>query len=353
MQACNTSEWQTSLVSASLGIIAALITPIVKDLVIRRSNDRRAKTNAQREVFRNYAAPLIASCEALLWRLGEIFLEGRHQFLKTATLPLVYNEYKRQSTLYRISGVLGWIRAMHLELSALPRGESQFLSPISDAIDNVRHVLADGPTVELHRLRQVCTVWGFDLRTLTGNHEGQLATRFEIELYNIAGDELKHDSNLMKQLPFDEKLRICRTLADFLSGELRIAKIDGPVIAETVNRAIQALSFREALIYRDWQDAIGDAVLLRDEDSARRYKLLGYQQFVEVLNNGTLWMDVFRGSIDDIDFDAVDRNDSRVAQLRALAAGVATILLKLSEGEDGDLINLKVLEIAKRLSAQN
>jgi hypothetical protein len=50
------------------------------------------------------------------------------------TLPLIFNEYKRKSTLYRIASLLGWIRAIHLELSALPRGTSGFLTPVSEAM---------------------------------------------------------------------------------------------------------------------------------------------------------------------------------------------------------------------------
>ena len=66
------------------------------------------------------------------------------------------------------------------------------------------------------------------------------------------------------------------------------------IIAETVNQAIAALSYREALIYRDWQDAIGDAMLEADPDSVRRYKIVGYERFETILMGQSLWMEGVR-----------------------------------------------------------
>ena len=167
--------WWVGLASALIGVVGALLTPVVKDLFIQRANERRAKSNSQREIFRNYAAPLAAASEKLLWRFAEIFIEKRHHFLKSATLPLVYNEYKRQSTLYRIASLLGWIRAIHLELSALPRGASGFLTPVSGAIAKIQSASADGPHVEIHRLERMCEIWDLSLKGLDENRKRTLA----------------------------------------------------------------------------------------------------------------------------------------------------------------------------------
>ncbi|WP_204320594.1 hypothetical protein, partial [Klebsiella pneumoniae] len=75
-------------------------------------------------VYRQYLAPLSESCEKIVWRSKEIFIDKRHAFLKTSTLPLDFNAYKRISTLYRIATLIGWIRGMNLELRALPRGKT-------------------------------------------------------------------------------------------------------------------------------------------------------------------------------------------------------------------------------------
>lgn len=344
------SIWWVPLVSAVIGAAAALATPFLKDLLIQRISDKRSKSETQREIYRNYTAPLAASCEKLVWRFAEIFIDNRHQFLKTATLPLVFNEYKRKSTLYRIASLLGWIRAIHLELNALPRGASGFFTPVSDAIGKVQSALADGPHVEMHRLEQMCHLWRLPLDAIPESQKKSLATTFEIKLYSLAGDTLKHDSEHLKKLQDHEKLQICQQLSLYLCNELRRAPISDAIVAETLNQAITALSYREALIYRDWQDAIGDAMLELDPDSIRRFKIIGYERFEQVLNGDSVWIEVFRDSINDIDFDAIDPNDFRAKQLRDLAQGVAEIITSLAETEERDLIGKATLDVSLRLS---
>lgn len=341
-----------SLLAALIGAFSALITTFLKEVVFQRLNEARSKTNQQREIFRNYAAPLAAATEKLIWRFSEIFLESRAQFLKSATLPVAYNEYKRKSTLYRIACILGWIRAINLELSALPRGASGFLAPVSDAIAKVQSALADGPHVELHRLEQVCAVWNIKLDALDDTRKRTLATQFEVRLYAVSGDALRDDTSYLKGLPNEQKLQICRELSGYLCAQLQRAAIGDAIIEETVNRAISALSYREALIYRDWQDAIGDAMLETDPDSVRRFKVVGYERFEQVIAGTSLWMDVFRNSIVDIDFEARDPNDFRAQQLRDLASGIAKILTSLSGSGEADLVNEQALEVAKKLSLE-
>jgi hypothetical protein len=344
------SIWWVPIVAALIGAISALATPFIKDLLIQRLAEQRSKSDRQHEIFRNYAAPLASSCEKLMWRFNEIFIESRHHFLKTATLPLIFNEYKRKSTLYRIASLLGWIRAINLELSALPRGGSGFLTPVSEAIYKVQSALADGPYVELHRLEQMCTVWRLPLDSLDVDQKKSLATKFEVMLYSLAGNSLKDDSEHLKKLDEQDKFKICQQLSVFLCKELRRAPIDEAIVRETINQSVSALSYREALIYRDWQDAIGDAVLEADVESVRRFKIVGYQRFEEVLEGESLWMRTFRGSIDDIDFDAVNPNDFRAKQLRDLARGVAEIVARLSQTQERDLVTEPVLEIAQKLA---
>lgn len=338
------------MAAALIGALAALITPLIKDLFVQHLNEKRTRSQSQREIFRNYAAPLISSSEKLVWRFSEIFLDSRHQFLKVTTLPLVYNEYKRKSTLYRIASILGWIRAVNLELSALPRGASGFLTPISDAIGKLQSALADGPHVEVHRLKQICAVWHLDVGSLSDDEKKSLATRLEVKLYELAGDQLKEDSDHLKNLDDPGKRDICEELAKFLCDKLHRTNIDSRIVDETINRAIAALSYREALIYRDWQDAIGDAMLELDPDSVRRFKIVGYERFEAILKEQSLWIEVFRHSIDDIDFESVDPNDFRAKQLRDLAVAVSQVLICFSQTDQRDLVGAKALAVAKSLS---
>ena len=343
------SIWWVPLASALIGAVSALVTMLLKDVIIQQWNEKRAKLDSQRAIFRNYAAPLIASSEKLIWRFSEIFLDNRHQFLRSITMPLVYNDYKRKSTLYRIASLLGWIRAIHLELSALPRGASGFKPPTSEAIGKIQSALADGPYVEVQRLEQLCTVWRLDINSLDDAQKRKIATRVEVELYKLAGDKLERDSDHLRKMVDVQKTKLCRSMANFLCRELQRSTLGDGIIKETINQAIAAMSYREALIYRDWQDAIGDAMLEKEADSVRRFRIVGYEKFEEILRENSFWMEVFRESIDDIDFDSIDPNDFRAKQLKDLSVAVSDLLKSLSESEEKDLINSSALEVAHRL----
>jgi hypothetical protein len=345
--------WHGPAIAALIGAFGgSVVAPLAKDILSQAFNTWWSKSVKQEEIFRNYAAPLTASSEKLLWRFSEIFLEKRHQFLKASTLPFVYNQYKRTSTLYRIASVLGWIRAMHLEMSSLPRGASGFSAPISSAIAKIQCALADGPHVEIHRLEQVCSVWGLSLAAISKEAKGSLATKFEIRLYQLAGDTLKHDSDHLKKVAPDIKLDVCDKLARYLCDALNRTPVSNEVIVETVNRAIESLSYREALVYRDWQDAISDLMLEPDPASVRKFKIIGFEKFEAVLKSDSLWMDVFRDLIVDIDFEKIDPNDFRAKQLKDLSSAVANLLLSLSGSKDGDLVEESVRNVAQNLQMQ-
>lgn len=334
-----------ALIGAASG---SIIGPLIKDFFIQKLTENRSRAAKQEEIFRNYAAPLAASSEKLLWRFNEILLEKRHQFLKADTLPFVYNEYKRTSTLYRIASVLGWIRAMNLEMSALPQGNAGFSVPISAAIKKIQCALADGPHVEVHRLEQVCKVWGINLN-MNDSAKAELAAKFEIRLYHVAGDTLKHDSEHLSKISPEDKLRVCEALGTYLCDYLHRSALSPEIVAETVGRAIGSLSYREALIYRDWQDAISDLVLEPDPASVRRFKIIGFAKFDEVLKSQSLWIEVFRDMLIDIDLETVNPNDFRSNQLRELSSGIASLVISLSKSKERGLVGADILAKAHTL----
>jgi hypothetical protein len=344
---CSSSAW-VPLWAASIGAVAAITTPFVRDFLITIWDDRRKRTRAQSEILRNYLAPLSESCQKLVWRFGEMFIDQRYQWLMTTTLPLEYNQYKRQSTLYRIASLLGWIRAISLELNALPRGHAGFSPPISRAISQVQSALADGPHVEIYRLRQLCSVWGIEYDQIDELKRQQLATQLEVKLFSLAGTELKYDSEPLRNFDSDKKREVCTGLAEFLCGELRRAPLKPEVIDESIHKAIESLSYREALVYRDWQDAIGDAVLEKDEVSVRRFKIVGYEKFDVILEEKRIWMDVFKTSIIDLDMEKIDPNDFRYKQVKDLAIAVSDILVSIANKEK-DLVDDAVLEVCAQL----
>lgn len=136
-----------ALWAAVIGASSALLVSFLKDYLFERMKERRVRLQSEADVYRQYLAPVCESCEKIVWRSKEIFIDKRHAFLKTSTLPLDFNAYKRVSTLYRIATLIGWLRGMNLELRALPRGKASFATPISRQIAAFQKALADGPHV--------------------------------------------------------------------------------------------------------------------------------------------------------------------------------------------------------------
>lgn len=333
--------------AAFVGVASAIVTAILKDFVFVRWHRRLDKVSDDNDVLRLYVAPLVASSEKLVWRFSEIFLQKRHQFLKSATLPLVYNEYKRQSTLYRVGTLLGWMRAIQLELSALPKGGLGLSDNVGVALEGVRKALADGPEVEVLRLQKLLETW--KLGQVPPEREAALAAELERRLYAVAGDSLKHDSSYLHQLEDSGKILVCRELADFLSSSLGRAKLSRAFLHERMESAILEMGYREALIYRDWQDAIGDSMLIDDDESDRRFKNIGYEKFCELLSSNKVWIEVFRDSIIDIDFESIETTDYRTTQLSNLCDAVCKLVEALSATKHADLVQTDMLNEARKL----
>ena len=347
--ATSTSMWNATSLAAVIGAGSALFVTLLKDGFIEWLKSRRARKESDAEIFRRYLGPLAEACEKLVWRGREIFVEHRHAFLKTATLPRDFNQYKRISTLYRIASLIGWIRGMDIELSSLAAHNPGYTPPIAEQIRAFREALAGGPSVERDRVLQLCRVWAFDTHTLDDAEIARVGMRFEVKAHALFGEEgLRQAATLSPA----KKLRTVRALAEFLAAELGISPPEDSVIETTLDEAAASLFYREALIYREWQDAIGDAMIDRDRDSPRKFRIIGFAAFSELLSKNEFpWIKVFAAGLDDIDFEQPDPRDFRARQLKKLAHVVAAMLIAIDTRTKPSLVPKHALIAAKELQA--
>lgn len=341
----------TLVITVLVGVLSALATQWIRDRSerVKAERDRRATDD---EIVRNYLAPLSDTCGKVVWRLSEVFVAGRHQWLKSETLPLDFNEYKRFSTLYRIAALLGWLRAIDLELVSLPRTHEDATSPTSlagvlAALKPIRSALADGIEVEVQRLNVLCKLWGLEMSNTPREKLGALATEVEVELYRLAPD-LRDDPDHLLQSTEEQKLRVCKGLGGLIAKGLGIPLPSDSVITNSLPVAVVAVAYREAWLYRDWQDAIGDAVLELDGDSIRRYKIMGLPAFSELLERPSPWFEKLKKIVHDVDVETSSPNDARVSQLKRLGVVTAQLLEAIAARESG-LIDANTLATAKRL----
>jgi len=339
-----------TILSAVIGAGTAVVVMLLRDGVFAWIKTLWVRKQSDAEIYRQYLGPLAEACAKIVWRNKEIFIDHRHAFLNTATLPRDYNEYKRKSTLYRIATLLGWIRGMDIELSSLAAHNPGYTPPIAAQISAFRNALAEGPVVERDRLVQVCGVWGFDTTAMDEKKLARLAARFEVKSHGAFGDEGSALRDAAK-LERDKKLRALRALADFTAGELGLAALDNSTLEATLDDAAASLVYREALIYREWQDAIGDAMIERDRDSPRRFRIIGFAEFSKLIGSSKQpWMKVFGGSLDDIDFEQPNPQDFRAHQLRKVANAAAAMVIAIDKKASPSPVK-NVLGTARKLLA--
>lgn len=106
MAAPQVSLGNPTILSAIIGAGAAIAVMLLRDGLFAWIKTLWLRKQTDAEIYRRYLSPLAEACAKIVWRNKEIFLEHRHAFLNTATLPRDYNEYKRISTLYRIASLL-------------------------------------------------------------------------------------------------------------------------------------------------------------------------------------------------------------------------------------------------------
>lgn len=345
--------WMPALAALAGGLISGVIGPLLKDVAIQRWNEQHTDKKLRSQIEQSYFAPLSASAEKLIWRMSEIIITGRSQFLMRKTHPKNFSQYKRISTLYRIASLLGWIRAIHLELSALPHGGFGSSSPVFKALAKVQSALADGHNVEEQRVRLFCTTCGIDLSKLTKDQLTSLASSFEVAMYTLVGDELSQDHlHLVNSNTLRQEF-ICRGLLQFMEEKGLICSLDDQALRSILPNLIGGLGCREALIYREWQDAIGDAKIVKDElSTSRRYRIIGFEEFTRLLMSGASdWIEPFQEFIEDVDFENSDPADERPKHLRDLAQGVASVLVAISNSSQNALVNHAALERAGQILA--
>jgi hypothetical protein len=188
---------------------------------------------------------------------------------------------------------------------------------------------------------------------LTKDQFTSLAANFEVAMYALAGDELrKNHRHLLSSTTLHQEF-ICRGLVQFLANKGLVCSLDEQSFQSVLANLVGCLGYREALIYREWQDAIVDAVIVKDEHSTtRQYRIIGFEEFERLMVTGTSnWTEPLREFIEDVDFEIIDPTDERPKHLRDLAKGVAAVLVAISAGSQGALVNPAALKRAQQMLA--
>jgi hypothetical protein len=348
------SPLETTLMAAG----GALIAVILKDLIFKLLEERRVKRAALEAVYSRYADPLSSSAVSLMWRLHEALGHpGRSRFLKLTGIVFptnrygTYDAYKKLSTLYRLAVLLGWVRACKREFLYLKIAEVNALPLVERSIANFESALADGPVVEMERLQELSKLWGL---TLPADEErkSSIAVDLGTAIYEFM-QKSNHDQ--IGSLEDEQKSHLVLASAEAITTALGQQEVAGTVISQSCARAIQIIDIREAWIYRDWQSAMGDLVLIQIDSGERRFDVIGFSEFESLCLSGSeeqkRWVARLSAVFDGIDMVKRNPFDHRPNQLLTVLRATAALTKALSACTKNTSISHESLALASKISS--
>ncbi len=323
-----------------IALVTALLTLsgiVLKDLLFKILAERRAEKKIELAVYERYSKPLAASANHLLHRLHEMLLtEYRPVFLKPGGVASgagqgpAFWAYKKLSTFYRLATLMGWIRACRREFSYLPLAEREGNNSIGRAVDAFEKALADGSWVEGERVSRLCDIWHIcDSKLLARSPEIFAAVGIRVDNVIYEQSETSPHQDI-RSLDDGAKQEICRRVAGILAEGFDKNHVEIAMMQKTWRDAFNVIAMREAWIYRDWQAAIGDLMLVSNTGGSRKFEVIGYGTFEQICEAADpfqkRWIDRLSEIFDDVDLKKIeDRFDARPRQLRTILRATAGI----------------------------
>lgn len=276
-----------TIIAASIGLAGVIVGLVGRDVIMalllaRQKREQEladrsaAKNDANRELTRIYADPLLEATRSLRFRLREIIESGQTRYLLASAPRIPYLEYKRISTLYRVAALLGWIRAFRRERSYLVPNAAGSAEKTANPIDQIESALADGQHVEEQRLNELFKLWSVSENVMT---DPKARARLASEIDAIRQNFLDRAGILSAtSLDHAEQTGLVHECAKLISLRCNV-DIPSALVDAHADAARIYLGIKEAYIYRDWQAAIGDFMIVEARGGNRRFDVIGFGEF--------------------------------------------------------------------------
>ncbi|MCZ0990376.1 hypothetical protein [Streptomyces diastatochromogenes] len=319
--------------AAVISGIAAFVGVLVGEIFLRQRT-RQARKQSIESTFETYAQPIAASSSELFWRLRELFGRQRDEvYLKGHEHFTNYEHYKATSTLYRIAGLIAWIRALRRELVYIPGSKPSKVKELDKALQAFTSALADGGHVEVRRVESLIRALDID---------AQFANESIARSGSILHRQVDHylheqEAVSVEHLTSEQQRGLARILSKTLMESLDCDQGISEKIEESINSVMAALAVREAYVYRDWQSAIGDLMLREVGGGQRQFEVLGFKEFESICSQGReedkLWLRRLNAVIDDLDTSGDREKDARITQLYEVYLAAARIIMALDQSK--------------------
>ncbi|MDY7093615.1 MAG: hypothetical protein SX243_11655 [Acidobacteriota bacterium] len=327
---------QAAIVASVTALVTAIATVAIKDFLIRVFFEDREKSKVAETVFRQYADPLASITTSILWRFDEIFhQEGRAAFLTSPRPRTRYEEYKMKSTLFRLASLLGWIRAIRIELSFLASPTAEDARAIERGIGELEAALADGPHVELNRFSRLCKHLEWD-EPPSSERKARISAQIERMIKKTVH---QHGVVVASQLDSAAQEELCLGIVADLTSALGTTSLSASEIKANVPAITRIIGVKEAFLYRDWQSGIGDLMLSEKNGEGRRFDVIGFREFEKIHDDEESedrpWILRLEELFEGLDLGAADADkyDARIHQLKGVMLASARLLKHLGAAQ--------------------
>jgi hypothetical protein len=320
-----------AVVAASLALTGVLVGLVARDIVMaiylarkKRADEladkKVADHKAHRDLVRLYSDPLREAVRSLKFRLEEIVEKKQGRYLLSDAPNTTFLTYKRISTLYRIAALLGWVRAIRRERSHLDPDQAS-ASGEMQSIADLEEVLANGTHVEMQRLDELSNLWC--VRSIDESAKSHIANLIDAERAHYLAQKGTLGA---RDLSADEQIELAERCAEIVR---QLASVDIPttLVIATAGQASIIFGIKEAYIYRDWQAAIGDLMLVAEKVGARHFGVIGFGAFEDMFlateqkkkrTGLARWFDRLKALVHDLDMTHESIFDARRDQLRKI-----------------------------------
>lgn len=342
------------LFTAGLTAIGTLVLFLLKERIDKKKERQKEEAN-RLDYFKSYTEPLLEYCYSLQKRLFDIFKHKANFVYKTAQIN-DFQEYHYISTLYRLCAVLGWIRAVNRELTGIELSNNNSYERLKTSIKTFEKSLTNKDYAGSGRLEYLARKWSFDLSSLSESQEQYL----ENTLNNLIWDRLIHANvAYAKDLGSEDQDLLLKDLADKIAQVSGNECLDETSINSSHDQIISVLSRKEAWIYSNWQQAIGDMMLRQEENSnkMRSYEVLGFREFESLyLSSETTehadirWINRVDNLFRDLDVKKDIIFDARISLLKNLYTCLIKLIesLELLSGMSEEEIKAKLDALTKK-----
>jgi hypothetical protein len=326
----------SSIQSALITGGSVIVVLIADRLLFSKLSDSKKRKRDAKNTYRAYANPMVNAGQSLLWRLKEILnCDGRCEFLCSSSPKTEFVEYKRTSTYYRLGAMLAWIQAYNRELSYLPVQSNRKLRKFQNAIDSIKDTLASGLHIERQRVENLALLYGMNLPSEKASLD-RMCTGVESVLRHSLHE---HDCKSVKQLSEKARMQLAIKIVTIMD-QAKLSEARETEIEKKLDETIDAIAFREAWIYRDYQTSIGDLMLVDTSNPRRRFDVIGYGDFEEMINNtqersSGKYISKLIEVFEDIGVASDEGRDARESQLRNLLGAVSELLQVMVDIDSG------------------